>query len=985
LLTAIPAAAQTPAPPPTPTPDFFPPGTETWGNFLLRLIERFGPWGLLLVILAYIAIRFGKDLVDRWAKKAADRAEVGLGELAGKIKPGLDQPTEEYLKALINAYRMLDLRPVSEQTEVIPITLESVYIPLHFSGGAGEGRLLAGAGAERSTRLDELLPVHRYLVILGAAGSGKSAFLKYVALTLARTLRGDHRLVKDNLGWEPQPVPLPVLIRLSDFARSLCAQSDQDRAGDRPQLLLRYLESAYTSLNLPPDFFTGRLHGDRCLFLLDGLDEVANVDDRAAVTEVLTAFARRYDGCRYIATCRPEGYKDAARLPDFTPVTPAAFGPEDIEHFVKKWYHGINQLGSHYLAGRVEERIDELLRRIEDSPAARKMAENPLLLTVIAFIDFTGNQIPRQRARLYGQAVKVLLTWDKYKSMAEYPGVARLPEGTRRQYLEDIAFNLQERGGAGSGAPSAPVGDVVAWLAPRFRTPPDDPTGTAGAKAFVDWIVERSYLMELRDQQLQFPHSAFREYLAARRMANREDTQNFILPLLDQSWWQETILLTVAHLSLYNYEKARRLVQAIADTPDLGESPYHHLVLAARALADAENQPLGTDLKNDLVRRLQEVIEQPGLALQTPDRVAAGDALDALSEPVDPRFTFLGDARLPLPQRPPRIEMIEIPAGEFRMGSSPEEVQRWKEFVHRKVFEEKAYKPPEGWTPEQLFDVYVAWLDSELGPHTIAVARYAIGKYPVTNAQFAPFIEARGYTDERWRDCWTDAGWAWLQLDDTKSNLPQSLWRKHKDCPEFWRDPRFNQDNHPVVGVTWYEAVAYCRWLTRVLREQGELPPEEEIRLPTEAEWEKAARGGLQIPDPSGVPVPNPAPERTWTWAGEWDATKANTAEDQGDWRTTAVGIYPDGASPYGVLDLIGNVWEWCSTRWGDDWRQPAYPYPYQKDDRENLEGSTLRVLRGGAWIVFQVIARCAFRNRYFPDYWDYGGGFRCARGSSSG
>ena len=148
------------------------------------------------------------------------------------------------------------------------------------------------------------------------------------------------------------------------------------------------------------------------------------------------------------------------------------------------------------------------------------------------------------------------------------------------------------------------------------------------------------------------------------------------------------------------------------------------------------------------------------------------------------------------------------------------------------------------------------------------------------------------------------------------------------------------------------------------------------VRLPTEAEWEKAARGGLFLDGDETQRKPNPLPWRTWTWGDNWDENKANTWEGLAQ-ATTPVGLYPTGQSPYGVLDMIGNVWEWTNTRWGTDWQKPDYGPPYQCDERENPAGVFLRVLRGGSWGSLRFNARCADRYGGVPDFWDYHIGFR--------
>jgi gamma-glutamyl hercynylcysteine S-oxide synthase len=211
--------------------------------------------------------------------------------------------------------------------------------------------------------------------------------------------------------------------------------------------------------------------------------------------------------------------------------------------------------------------------------------------------------------------------------------------------------------------------------------------------------------------------------------------------------------------------------------------------------------------------------------------------------------------------------------------------------------------------------------------HKVILPEFKIGRYLVTNMQYKCFATA--------------------------------IQREWKYSPE--------RANHPVVRITWYQAQAYCRWLTTEWQVCGKIAANEEVRLPAEAEWEKAACG---------------IDDRVWPWGNEWSETKCNTRE-LNIGTTTAVGLFPNGASPYGCLDMAGNVWEWTLSLWQlwDQKRPVAIINFNLGDGRENLKTGrgALRVLRGGSFSNDLSFARCAYRSKLGPDYTWYDGGFRIA------
>jgi formylglycine-generating enzyme required for sulfatase activity len=200
---------------------------------------------------------------------------------------------------------------------------------------------------------------------------------------------------------------------------------------------------------------------------------------------------------------------------------------------------------------------------------------------------------------------------------------------------------------------------------------------------------------------------------------------------------------------------------------------------------------------------------------------------------------------------------------------------------------------------------------------------YWIDIYLVTNAQYRVFIEHSGYETEEW---WPEKGWTWREKE--------LILR-----PKFWEDPKWNQDDHPVVGVSWYEATAFCNWLSSFNKDGFR------FHLPSERQWERAARGNKD-----GLVYP---------WGNEFDPDCCN-AKDAGIGKTTRVDRYANGVSPVGCYDMAGNVWEWTSDLY--DPKKGSY------------------TLKGGSWYSPGDLARCDYSFSYFPHNRVNFAGFRCAR-----
>ena len=821
-----------------------------------------------------------------------------------------------YHRVYVATYRYLSLRGIHISTtgqaeQMRPLDLTQVYITLDTRTRVRKAARCAGQLARRK-QSDQALSLlaaaiaHPQLVIVGAPGSGKSTFLNYLGLCLAlHQLEPDGDWLAHLPGWPASAADLlPIAVTLRDFAHTL----PDDLPPATPQQLWAFITTRLQAQNLDfaVDLLEDALEQGNALVLFDGLDEIVTTAQRAFVRDCVAAFAARYPSCRLLVNCRTFAYHTAeSSLTDFPFVEIAPFTDAQLATFITAWYAELTR--TNHLGFAEAATLSLQLREAIQHPELRRLAATPRLLTVMTLVHTYRGHLPDARALLYEETIDILLSrWDTFKqaSTVTVPTVRHLlaeaerTEVDLKRVLWRLAYvthgQIGNRGNADALADISEL-DLQNAFASLHPTQSRD-----WAYALLQAIQLRAgLLIERLPGVYTFPHRTFQEYLAGAHLAAQGDFAQLATALAQTGpFWRQVILLAVGRLVYLSgdLDKPLALVGELApQRPPPNDPAWHQCWLAGAVLLEIRlhrvaERALGRDLLDRVQNQLVALLRVGALKVQ--ERVATGDVLARLGDPrFNPEVWFLPTE--------PRLGFIEIPAGPFQMGRNPSS--------------EPNTQP---WEQPQ----------SEL-----TLPTYYIARYPVTVAQFRAFCTATGYAPED-----TDA---------------------LRDLP-----------THPVRWITWYEAIHYCAWLTATLRTWAATPeplatclrtglagsPPWSISLPSEAEWEKAARGPADRLYPWGnTPAPTLA---------NYAATRLNT--------TSPVGCFPAGASAYGVEELAGNVWEWTRSLWGNEYKKPAFGYPYTLDpNREGLAASenVLRVLRGGAYYSSATAINCGFRFRHYP------------------
>ena len=619
---------------------------------------------------------------------------------------------------------------------------------------------------------------------------------------------------------------------------------------------------------------------------------------------------------RFVVTSRSTGYRKGDGIEIVTPHVRADimdFTPEQQEQFMHKWFSAVYRrelppAGTPELEWgelqevRAKEKADAIVAYLnqEQNGSLRTLAGVPLLLQIMALLWKEREYLPNRRLKLYDAALDYLLDY-RDKQKGIYP---LLPTEDARRVLSPVSLWMQEKLGKDEADRMAIQQEMQKELVTLSQpvTAPD----------FCSHLVHRAgLLMEYGDKEYVFRHKTFREYLASVQLVkNVHRTSGFLDGLVSHfsdDWWQEPLRFFIAQLD--DAELFDQFMEKLFDSQ------------VTESLTPKQQEQLRT-LVREAPQRKVDALEKKLFDLDTSAN----------------RRNYLTEC-LKVMDREDASEVV-----------SRFESERLEEKVFKNTIE---------------LDAHYVKIEGGVFRYSVTkqqetVPDFFMARYPVTNRLYRRFIKYLRFGqldgnnvfpfDEFTERLRAESENGFLKGFSERKSILATLFGKASDFAarfqsKYDEDKRFNGDEQPVVKITWYAARAYCLWLSLMESEGKEAGL---FRLPNEIEWEYAAAG---------------KEGRIWPWGSEEPTSKlANYGHNEG--ATTPVGSYPEGATPEGLYDMAGNVWEW------------------QENNRFDEASKIAKALRGGSWYNEPEGLRCSARNFSSPGVRNDFNGFRVVRPS---
>ncbi len=743
------------------------------------------------------------------------------------------------------------------------------------------------------TSLLEFAMQNKRSAILGQAGAGKTTSLKRLAEQCARNV----------------DAPLPIwqdATRLYAHIQHVCSQSPEalDSRPDptvsgMPALLIDFLVKGklqgktLQEYGFTPQWLDWKLARGEAVLLIDAWDELLSEVERGEMARIIDRCVERWKDARWLITSRPGVWTGQSIPLDFNTVEILDLGLPEIEGFIGTWTQTLYDVGRDY--GQVDEarNMEEaLVRAIRERPFLRNLAGNPLMLTAMAVVHFYNRQrLPEGRVALYTAIIDWLIAYRR-----KFPGLLEPdPDLEIRRHYQELALKMMKV----ERQTTIDLSEGAKSIQHRFA-----PTAHRSAYEMALEFLQREetstgILVSREDgRRVAFLHLSFQEYLAACHLAEMEPDQ-WWTEVAEHLWepeWRETLRSLAVRLYLGGRARIQSLVSAIVKSrkSDVLEHKAEVVGLVGDILSDLEVAPSWRDMLTaypDMRDEVMSVFSSKATSLPFNMRYKAAVALGRA-----------GDTRLTGTQR-----FVSIPAGIVSIGA-----QRSDEHSDN-------------------FDPSAQSVESPV--HRVYTGPFEMSRFPVTVQEYREFVAAKG-NGQGSRKTWESGEFADSQGSEVKE-------------PDAW-PAQLAFPNCPVVGIDWFEARAYCSWLT-------DRDKSYEYRLPTEAEWEFVARRGTDKYSPYCYPrldVANLSDE-------------IHSMEMKGPERSSPVGLFPADQSKDGVSDLNGNVQEWVADPASQDG-----PLSYESALKPAIscsgaESSIFRMVRGGSFQSTADACRSSYRDCY--------------------
>ncbi len=888
----------------------------------------------------------------------------------------------QYYESLIDSFRELKLERFRIGLPLLD--LENVFVSLQVAREIPEKT--TGAMIQRQVKAEnqeiwnflaqsskKKFQAFRCLAVIGPPGLGKTTLLKHLTLIYAK---------KKTRGYNNAPKLIPVLL----YLRDICHLIVTEQPPSLPKLIREHIKNLPSPepLNPPANWIEDRLKIGKCLVMLDGLDEVADLEERTQVSQWVNRQMANYRKTLFILTSRPHGYRSTPVEQVGTVLEVLPFNSKQVKQFIQGWYlqtEIMSRAGRDTPAARSEAQnnANDLIDRIMDNRAIADMAKNPLLVTMIATVHYCGSALPVRRVELYQKICELLLETRQKAKKIKTPLTAE----QNKSVLRVLALALMQRK------------TLEFTLVQGQGLIQDELQRVAGStltlSQFLKQIKEIGGLLVERELGVyEFAHLSFQEYLAATQVKELQQ-DNLLTEKLQDSWWAETIRLYAAQSDATNLIR-QAIAKPTVNSLTLAFDCLQESLKIEPAIREQLEEMLEAGLESEdpeiakpaaavkLSRRLNNLFEiEENLEIDTSyitcaeyqlfidewlnseERFQAGSAIKPITQ-ISWENALGFCAWLSSKAQSNAMENRENQDVYYYRLPTATEAQDYRAKEHEELgcwnigennTQKKGIRVVKTQIPSLLeFDVVTINAQGREIQQERCYAQYITENFKSNISVQMVYIpggkfmmgspEGKGNESEKPQHAVTVSPFFM-----GKYPVTQAEWREIASLPKVNRDlqpdpSNFQGDNRPVERVSWYDAVEFCQRLSKLTGK--------EYRLPSEAEWEYACRAGTTTLFHFGETITGKL--------ANYRAHETHASEPKGEYReqSTPVGSFPPNA--FGLYDMHGNVFEWCADTWHHNYEgAPKDGSAWTKDGDDNRSS-----LRGGSWYNNPELCRSAYR-----------------------